>query len=229
MIIDLLEDFQHILIFGFFMPKVLLLNIYWMVWNLFLAFLPFALSFFIFKKALWNRKSIIFKILLTIAFIIFYFLLPNAPYVLTDIIHMVRQIKDYKYFGLSDNDIIVLIIPQYLFFIFIGFSFYVLSFQNFLHFLIECNFKVFFIWLIKIINPFLMAIGIFLGRVYRFNSWDIIAKSDNIIKSTLEGFTNFYFFVFIVFLTIIIFIGFEILSIFYKSLFKNLFDLNPKK
>ncbi|HOV13346.1 MAG TPA: DUF1361 domain-containing protein [Spirochaetota bacterium] len=200
-----------------------------MGWNIFLAFVPFFISLFIFKKNNWENSKFPLKFLLVIFFILFYFFLPNSPYVLTDIIHLVRQIKDYRYFSLSDNEIIVFLIPQYLIFIFLGFSFYVLSFQRMLHFLMECNFDIVTIWIIKIINPFLMAIGIFLGRIYRFNSWDILSNSEGIIKSTIEGFSNFHFFIFIIFITAVIFIGFEILSIFYKSFFKNLFDINPKK
>jgi len=211
------------------MPKVFFLNLLWMGWNIFLAFVPFFISLFIFKKNNWENSKFPLKFLLVIFFILFYFFLPNSPYVLTDIIHLVRQIKDYRYFSLSDNEIIVFLIPQYLIFIFLGFSFYVLSFQRMLHFLMECNFDIVTIWIIKIINPFLMAIGIFLGRIYRFNSWDILSNSEGIIKSTIEGFSNFHFFIFIIFITAVIFIGFEILSIFYKSFFKNLFDINPKK
>ena len=137
------------------MPKVFFLNLYWMGWNLFLAFLPLFLSFFLFKKEAWIKSRSHFRVLFVVFSLIFYFLLPNAPYVLTDIIHLVRQIKDYRYFGLSDNDIIVFLIPQYLFFIFLGFSFYVLSFQKLIHFFIEFNFNIVLIWFIKIINPFM--------------------------------------------------------------------------
>ncbi len=211
------------------MSKIFVLNLQWMGWNLLLAFIPLFISFFIFSKRHWDIAKFPLKFLYLTLFLCFYFFLPNAPYVLTDIIHLVRQIKDHRYFLLSDNEIIVLLIPQYLMFIFVGFSFYVLSFQRFIHFLKEFNINFVVILLVKIVNPFLMAIGIFLGRIYRFNSWDIISNSESIIKSTIEGFSNLHFTIFIIFITIIIFVGFEILSIFYKSLFKNLFDTTSKK
>ncbi|OHD15200.1 MAG: hypothetical protein A2086_11725 [Spirochaetes bacterium GWD1_27_9] len=209
------------------MPNILLLNLLWMGKNLILAFMPLILALILFRKKLWD-KPIVIKIMLFVVTAIFYFFLPNAPYVLTDIIHLVRQIKDYRYFNLSDNTIIVFLIPQYLIFFFVGFSFYVIAFQKLLHFLYDYRWNNILIWIIKIVNPFLMSIGILLGRIYRFNSWDIVSNSEAIVRSTLEGFSNFYFFIFMVFNTIIIFLGFEILSLFYKSLFKKLFNFEEE-
>lgn len=207
------------------MPNVFFDNFKWMLWNILLASISMFISFFIFRKKIWEKRGIILKGVLILLFLLYYFFLPNAPYVLTDIIHLVRQIKDYRYFGLSDSSIIVYLIPQYLLFIFIGFSMYVIAFQKLVHFMYDFKVKPLFIWLLKIVNPFLMAIGIFLGRYYRFNSWDIISRYDAIIVSTMKGFTNIFFFMFIVIITVVIFVGFEILSIFYKSIFKNLFTL----
>jgi len=207
------------------MPNVFFDNFKWMSWNIFLASISMIISLIIFKKEWWQKKNIMIKLILIISFLLYYFFLPNAPYVLSDVIHLVRQIKDYRYFKLSDSSIIVYLIPQYLLFIFIGFSMYVIAFQKLIHFLYECNVRHIFILLCKIFNPFLMAIGIFLGRYYRFNSWDIISSYEYIIISTIKGFTNFYFFMFIIIITIVILLGFEILSIFYKSIFKNLFNL----
>ncbi len=187
------------------MPNVFFDNLKWMSWNIFLATISMIISLIIFRKEWWQKKNIIIKAILIISFFLYYFFLPNAPYVLTDVIHLVRQIKDYRYFRLSDSSIIVYLIPQYLLFIFIGFSMYVIAFQKFIHFLYEFNFKAFFIFILKIINPFLMAIGIFLGRYYRFNSWDIISRYEYIIVSTIKGFTNFYFFMFIIIITVVIF------------------------
>lgn len=208
------------------MPNIFFDNLKWMSWNLFLASISMIISFIIFKKEWWLRKNFILKLILIFSFLLYYFFLPNAPYVLTDVIHLVRQIKDYRYFRLSDSSIIVYLIPQYMCFIFLGFSMYVIAFQKLIHFLYGFEVRPIFILILKIVNPFLMAIGIFLGRYYRFNSWDIISSYEYIIVSTIKGFTNFYFFMFIIIITIVIFLGFEILSLFYKAIFKNLFNIN---
>jgi uncharacterized membrane protein len=210
------------------MKNIFLENLFWMCWNLFLAFIPLILSLLIFRKSFWQRSKVT-KIFLIFFGFIFYIFLPNSPYVITDIIHLVRQIKYFRFYNLDNNSIILLLMPQYAIFIFLGFSFYVFAFQKFLVFLAEINVNIIFIWILKIINPFLMSVGIFLGRFYRFNTWDIFVDYESIIKSTIDGFSNMDFIIFILLDSIAIFIGFEILSIFYKSIFKNLFNLKSRQ
>lgn len=199
-----------------------------MATNLLLAFIPLLISLIIFRKQLWDSSGLM-KLFIIIGGVIFYLFLPNAPYVYTDLIHLVRQIMDYRYFKLTQNSIIIFLIPQYMLFIFLGFSFYVLSFQKMLHFLLDCNVKIRTIWLIKIINPIIMGVGVFLGRVRRFNSWDLFFNSDEVIKSTIAEFSNLDFIIYVFYNSFVIFLGFEILSIFYKSLFNNLFDMKIKE
>jgi len=200
------------------MPSVFFDNLKWMGWNLFLAVIPFLISLVVFKYKFWEKPSMV-RLPLALGIVLFYFFLPNAPYVLTDIIHLVRQIKDYRYFKLTDNDIIVFLIPQFFLFIFIGFSMYVLAFQNMIRLLVDFSWNPIVILIIKILNPFVMSIGIFLGRFYRFNTWDIISDYENIILSTIKEFSNFYFVMFVIIITVVLFVGYEILSLFYKSLF----------
>jgi len=197
-------------------------NLQWMWWNLFLAAIPMLISLVVFRYDFWHKRSW-WTILLVFGSFVYFFFLPNGPYVITDIIHLVRQIKDYRYFHLTDWDIVVVLIPQFLAFIFIGFSFYVIGFQRMIHLLYQCKWPTWIIWTIKVVVAFVMAVGVFLGRFYRFNSWDIISNSDKIIMSTIKEFTNFSFIMFVIVDSLVIFFGFEILSIFYKSLFKPLF------
>ena len=197
-------------------------NLQWMGWNLFLAAIPMLISLVVFRYDVWRQPSIWF-IPLVFGVLVYFFFLPNGPYVLTDIIHLVRQIKDYRYFGLNDWDIVVVLIPQFMTFIFIGFSFYVIAFQRMIHLLDHFRWPIGIIWIIKVVVAFVMSVGVFLGRFYRFNTWDIISNSDKIIMSTIKEFTNFSFIMFVIVDSLVIFFGFEILSIFYKSLFKPLF------
>ncbi|MCG8572212.1 MAG: DUF1361 domain-containing protein [Spirochaetes bacterium] len=197
--------------------------------NILFATFSLLISTLIFKRRYWNQTTIFKKFPLLIGLFFFYLFLPYGPYVLTDIIHLVRQIRDFRYFGLTENSIIVFLIPQYILFMFIGLSIYVIAFQELLHFLNSMGFSIFVIWLIKIINPIIMGIGIFLGRVRRYHSWDVIFNSDEIILATLKDFSNLHFIFFVLFNSLVIFIGFEILSIFYKSIFNNLFDMKKKE
>jgi uncharacterized membrane protein len=206
------------------MRHLFLSNLKWMAWNLFLAIIPMIMSLFFFRKKMWYKLNPIKLLFFIFVFSIFYFFLPNSPYVLTDIIHLIHEIKYYPY--LTYNQIIVILIPQFMIFFFLGFSFYVIAFQKFLHFLAENNWHIVFIWIIKLINPFIMSIGIFLGRFYNFNSWEIFSDYENIIRFTMKGFSNIYFVFFIIITSLIIFSAFEILSIYYKSIFKKLFNLS---
>ena len=60
----------------------------WIIWNLFLAFIPLGLSFWLFR---WQTKSR--SLLWWIGLIVFIAFLPNAPYLLTDIIHLIEAIR----------------------------------------------------------------------------------------------------------------------------------------
>ncbi len=202
--------------------NLLIENLKWMSWNLVLAFIPLIIALIVFNIGFW-KASLFNKIVAFIFFLVFYFFLPNAPYVLTDIVHLIRQIKDYRYFKIDNNEIILILIPQYILFFFLGFSAYALAFQKFLHWLSEIGISNLVLMLIKIVNPFIMAIGIYLGRFYRFNSWDLISNYDDIVNITLEQFNRVDFLIFLFIISITIFVGFEILSIFYKSIFKKMF------
>ncbi len=110
--------------------------------------------------------------------LIFILFLPNAPYVLTDIIHLYRDIR-------QSNSVWVLtlgVVPQYLLFMFIGFEAYVLSLINFGYYL-EQQGKSKFIFGTELIIHGLSAIGIYLGRFKRFNSWDVITNPHALMKS----------------------------------------------
>ena len=150
--------------------QILRSNIRWMTWNLFLAFVPLALSVWLFRRArsrsaLWWIGALVF-----IAF------LPNAPYVLTDIIHFVEDIRRNNY---SIWIITLILIPQYLLFIVAGFEAYVLSLINLGYYLNRQRKSKWILWVELLIHG-LSAIGIYLGRFLRFNSWDLITQFETV-------------------------------------------------
>ncbi len=107
--------------------------------------------------------------------------LPNAPYVLTDIIHLIRQIKE----GNSVWVVTLALIPQYLVFMLAGFEAYVLSVMNLGYYLKQqgwCR----FILATEIIIHALSAIGIYLGRFIRFNTWDILTNPDQLVNTVMN-------------------------------------------
>jgi len=107
--------------------------------------------------------------------------LPNAPYVLTDIIHLIEQIKE----GQSVWVVTLALIPQYLVFMLVGFGAYVLSVMNLGYYLKQQGLSR-FILATEITIHALSAIGIYLGRFIRFNSWDIVTNPDALVNTVMN-------------------------------------------
>ncbi len=112
---------------------------------------------------------------------IFIAFLPNAPYVLTDIIHLVNDIRS----GQSVWAIALILVPQYLLFIGFGILAYTISIVNLGRYLSREG-NVRWVWPTELGLHGLSAIGIYLGRFLRFNSWDLLTKPDTIVSDTLS-------------------------------------------
>lgn len=159
-------------------------NVYsgWILWNLFLAFIPLALSFWLYRarKHLGHRPPIWW-----VGFFIFIAFLPNAPYLLTDIIHLIRGAQ-----GVSSLWIIALIfIPIHAFAILLGFEAYVVALINQSYYLKRQGVGRFILWS-ELLTHALCAIGIYLGRFLRFNSWDLVTEPRYILHTTLDSLTS---------------------------------------
>ncbi len=140
-------------------------NIYWLSWNLYLAFVPLALSILLFRGGQPRSWSWWLIFLMFLAF------LPNAPYLLTDTIHLI----DLLHMTNSMWIIILILIPVYLLFILAGFEAYVLSLINQGYYLNRMGWGRWIIWA-ELLTHALCAVGIYLGRFLRFNSWDFINR-----------------------------------------------------
>jgi uncharacterized membrane protein len=128
-----------------------------LIWNLFLAYIPFLLSEFlekIFTKAKWKQ------VLLFIGWLLFF---PNALYIITDIIHL-EEIKPVPVWF----DAILLFTSS-----FVGLALAFASLMNVVNFLKKYlspnNVK-----LVRMGLLFAGAFGVYLGRFQRWNSWNII-------------------------------------------------------
>ncbi|MGL5834345.1 MAG: DUF1361 domain-containing protein [Waterburya sp.] len=145
------------------------------IWNLFLAFIPFALSFYLFRlpamRNLWWWTSL----LIFIAF------LPNAPYILTDSIHILELSQEnYPHWA-----IVLIVIPQYMLFICLGFEAYVISLVKLEQYL--ANFMApKYLPLVKAIAHSLCIVGVYIGRFERFNSWDFVTKPGTVLITTIQ-------------------------------------------
>ena len=147
------------------------------IWNTFLAVIPLGLSVWLFRwsksKGNWPRSP-----LWWLMFAIFVGFLPNAPYILTDIIHYIKLIRQ----GMPDSIIIFALTPQFFLFLTAGWQCYVISLIN-LGYYLETRERHHWILPAELISHLLSAIGIYLGRFLRWNTWDVVTRPDDLGRS----------------------------------------------
>ena len=170
----------------------------WILWNLFLAAIPLVLSFWLFRRRTSTRSPLWWVLL-----IVFVLFLPNAPYLLTDIIHLIRAIRSVYSIWI----ITLIFIPLHLFAILTGFEAYVIALINQGHYLRRQGATPFVVRA-ELLMHALCAVGIYLGRFQRFNSWDLITDPGNLLLATVNDLTS-------KFPLVIMLITFIVLSLFY--------------
>jgi uncharacterized membrane protein len=128
-----------------------------LLWNLFLAFIPLVLS-----KTL-QRNQAIWKNVLTAGFCILF--LPNAPYLLTDLFHLSYASNAWLWY----DTLLILV------FAWCGLLCYLDTLKHLEQFLCTLSSRRISILALSLLH-FLCAFGIYIGRYMRFNSWDIVAQ-----------------------------------------------------
>jgi uncharacterized membrane protein len=129
-----------------------------LVWNLFLAYVPLVISTFLEKKR-YTKFIILPMLLVWLAF------LPNAPYIITDLMHLAKRSSMTIWY---DSLLIMSFASA-------GMLAYFLSIKQMYSVLIVA-FKLKHSRFIFILIAFLNGFGIYLGRFSRWNSWDILQK-----------------------------------------------------
>lgn len=147
-----------------------------LVWNLFLALLPFV---FIHWASYWREKKAPSLIVFFLGGISLLFL-PNSPYIITDLFHL----KYWNHTAPLWFD--TLMIFSYATTGIILFYATLLKMEKLLKTYFKTSTVTFF--LLGII--FLNAFGIYLGRYMRFNSWDIISNPMGLIGEILSYVSN---------------------------------------
>ncbi len=152
------------------------LSFIYILWNILLAFIPFVISSYLllyFKEKKINKTILIFGLFLWLLFI------PNAPYIITDFIH------------LGDARSIPLIFDTILLFssAMIGL---ILGFHSLLHVeqIINMKYSARKTSIIMGLIILLISFGMYLGRFLRFNSWDIFINHTSLIKNIWKIFSQ---------------------------------------
>lgn len=173
---------------------------HWIAWNLFLAFIPLGLSFYLFRRSMFRwrfqRGTLVRRVrqdatslrrspFWWIVFAVYFAFLPNAPYVLTDVVHLIQA----TWATPSVWIVTLYYIPIHLGAIVLSFEAYVISLINQSAYLRSIGHQRYISGL-ELITHLLCAIGIYLGRFLRFNSWDIVAAPKSLVLTTLNEFTE---------------------------------------
>lgn len=145
-----------------------------LLWNVFLALLPLLPAYHfrkrIFLKQVWLSIPV---------FISWLLLFPNAPYLLTDFVHLHDRLQIPIWFDTA------------LLFCFTlsGFLAGILS-LHWIHQGLNAVFSKGIAWFCIGLSILLSGYGIYLGRVLRFNSWDIIFNSKKIVLISIMHLQN---------------------------------------
>jgi len=146
-------------------------NGFWMAWNLTLALVPLLLAAVLFRGR--RRPSAGWWVGLA-AFVV---LLPNAPYVLTDVVHFVPDVR-----GADRLSVAIAFIAQYGVFFLVGVESYVVSVMLLTRWL-QARGRSWATVPAEVGIHAVCAAGVYLGRVGRLNSWDIVVRPDRFIHS----------------------------------------------
>ena len=142
----------------------------WMTWNLFLALIPLGLATALFRDG--RRRSLAWWS----GVVLFVLFLPNAPYVLTDVIHLFEDIRRSR----SDLQVLGIYLPVYVIFFAVGVLSYVVSLQRVWRY-VAARSGVGRAATVEVALHLLCAIGVYLGRVVRLNSWQVFTRPRSVL------------------------------------------------
>ena len=167
----------------------------YILWNIILAFVPFLLSFYLLKYRKDGGKKLFIYIIGLFLWLLFF---PNAPYMVTDIIHIGESIGVPRWF-----DAITLFTS-----VWAGVLLGIYSLSHIEELLLTKYSKRFSCFLLALV-AFFASFGIYLGRFFRYNSWDIVAHPGKLFFDTFKVFSrpdeygSAYFFILVFFVFIL--------------------------
>lgn len=154
--------------------NILIFNIGWMSFNVFLALVAVLFGGFMVKSRNYYLK--LFNAFVWLLFV------PNTIYLFTDIIHLPEQWPDVE------ATLRILLVAQYLILVVIGAVTFSLAITLF-----EKSFfkkKMKHHTAILIILNFVIGFGIVLGRIQRTNSWEVFTNIPKVLTDTFGVFMS---------------------------------------
>jgi uncharacterized membrane protein len=143
-----------------------------LIWNLFLAWIPFIIAYLTYTLTLKRRWVYGFVPAAAFMWLIFF---PNAPYILTDFQHLARW-RDVPIW----YDVMLLI-----WFSFTGLFLGMVS-LFLMQEVIRREFGRWAGWGFVLLVAVLSSVGVYVGRFLRWNSWDVLFNPAGIAQYTIE-------------------------------------------
>lgn len=138
-----------------------------LIWNLFLGFVPYGISKWMKRNRNWGESKLKFCFL----FIVWLLFIPNSFYIITDLFHLGAFNKLPLWYELA----------MILSFAWNGLLLGILSvrqMQKLIDDFLSKRTALLFIYPVMFLN----ALGVYIGRYMRFNSWDVIANPFHLVK-----------------------------------------------
>lgn len=145
-----------------------------LLWNLFLAFIPFVVGLYISYKSHYTNKWLIAT---AMSFWLLFF--PNAPYIMTDFVHLHHRPPVPFWFDL------MLLISFAWNGLLLGYISLLL-----IHETVQRLWNNTTAWLFSIGSLCLGAFGIYLGRFLRWNSWDAVFNPKPLLMDIADRFLH---------------------------------------
>ena len=145
----------------------------WMLWNTLLALIPLALAWFLLRRERQRTARWWLGVGTAVAF------LPNAPYVLTDVIHFFNDVRR----GADDLQALTVLAPVYAGFIAVGFGAYAATLRMTRRYLAALGWTRRRSAVVELTLHASSAVGVYLGRVVRLNSWSLLTDPRGVLHS----------------------------------------------
>jgi uncharacterized membrane protein len=145
-----------------------------MLWNLYLATFPAALAMVLFRKP--ERTGVTW----CAGFVVWLLFLPNSPYVLTDVVHMVDEMRVS-----TTHTHAYAVLATYAVFFTCGLASYVVSLQLFRRFLCRVSPHRLVLPILLVVHS-LCIVAMYLGRFMRLNSWDVLLAPRTVLGSVVR-------------------------------------------
>jgi uncharacterized membrane protein len=147
-----------------------------LVWNLFLAWIPYFFSMLAYALVTFSRPRWWLLGPLGVVWLLFF---PNAPYILTDFFHLDTRPGVPLWF-----DILLLVV-----FSWTGIFLAMASLRT-MQRIVKASLGWLVGWLFTLSAISLSAIGIYLGRFERWNSWDMLSHPMRILRDVIRPLTD---------------------------------------